>query len=796
MKFHIAKFVTSLTVLLLFVISFPLSAHATVPAAAQLLDSTENPYTSTGVRVTVSNAGSMYGLANDRTSAYIINSSGNIYTVPLAALAALSGGSSTSTNGTAHTVGWSSGGAPAWPNSSQGSIVYSHGCVFMTSAEGSGTTPGTIELYCIDTSDYSVTQITVPSDNPLPNGNYFAYSNLVDFPDGRIGKVSKYVDMGGGVYRSTLRLYTVSGTGKNATLTWSEDIQMSDTNNWAVDEHGLGTDGTYLYRIQWRDVNPNTKVWQLASGATSTVVYSGNFTRAFDNMHFLSHNHTGNYYLIGYYSQNQFFITTSADPGPGPGNPLTPTFATPTYSSTSFTVQVSNYDSSFTWVVSSTAGSVSINGTGLISVTGLSGQGASATITASTTKSGIPDGSASLTGTIPDTTAPVLSSIASSTAATTASVTWTTNEAASTKMVYSTDTSYASSTSEADTGTRVMSHSKSLSGLVSCTTYTFKVVSSDASGNYATSSASTFTTTGCPGGAIPSSSTSTAITVSSAATSTVTDSGRTLTVSTPVNFTATSSSVIIQIKGLSSNTVLGSIGKPGSLSSAASLVFDVTALIDNATVLDSFDSPVTISYTYTDTDISGLNESSLTMYHYHSGSWLALSDCSVNTSTNTITCSTSSFSTFAIFGTAQSSSSNSSVGGASLPWCSSPSAPGWNVSMSGGGCRKVVLETSTAVPENMAVCPRYTFVRSLRRGMVGEDVRNLQKLMNCLGFSLGTSGPGSPGNETTIFVGRTDDAVKKFQNAYSAEVLAPIGIKKPTGIFGERSQKKVKELLN
>lgn len=761
---------------------FAHQAYATTPAAAELLDGSVNPYSSTGVQVTVSNSGSMYGLATDGTNAYIINSSGNIAVVPLAGIAALSGGSSTTTNATLHTVGWGVSGAPSWPSASNLSMAYSHGCLWFTN---SSNTVGSIALYCIDISDYSVTEITVPSDKPLPAGNYYVISSLIDFPDGRVGKVSAEVS-GDGAYYSTLRTYTVTGTGKNATITWSHDYIMDDPDYFATDEHGIATDGTYLYRIQWRDHNPNTKVWLLNGDATSTdIVYSGQYTMPFDNMHFLAHNHTANYYLVGHFSNNHFFITKSADPGPGPGNPLTPAFATPTYSSNGFTVQVTNYDSAFTWNITSTAGSASISGSGLVTVSGLSGEGASAIITASTTKSGIPDGGSSLTGTIPDVTAPTLSSIVATPSSASATVTWSTNEAGSTKVVYSTDTNYASSTGESDTGTRLTSHSKALASLSSCTLYNYKVVSADATLNYATSTNKTFTTTGCLGGATPSSATSTTVSVASAATSTATDSGRTLTVATPANFTATSSSVIIQIKGLAADTVLGSIGKPSSsLSSAASLVFDVTALVNDTTVLDSFDTPVTITYHYTDADISGIDENSLSMYHYHDGEWLVLSDCSVNASANTITCDAPSFSTFAIFGNPVSSS-NSSSANATLPWCSGPNAPGWKVGLADGGCGA----QSSGASVKISSCPAYAFTRTLKYGMTGEDVRALQKLMNCLGFTLGSSGPGSPGHETNLFVSRTFAAVAKFQDTYAQDILAPLSLANGTGIFAELSRK-------
>lgn len=406
------------------------------------------------------------------------------------------------------------------------------------------------------------------------------------------------------------------------------------------------------------------------------------------------------------------------------------------------------------------------------------------------------------TFTTADLTAPVISSIVgTSTATTTASVTWLTNEAASTKVVYSANTTYASTTSETDTSPRVTSHSVSLSSLVGCSLYNFKVVSADAAGNYATSTSNTFTTAGCPGSMVPSSSTSTSVTVSAAATSSVSDTGRTLTVTTPANFTATSSSIIIQIKGLASDPVLSSIGKPSdALSSAASVVFDVTALINNSTTLDSFDAPVTITYTYTDADVSGLDENSLTMYHYHNGAWLPLNSCSVNTAANTITCSAPSFSTFAIFGTpAARSSSNSSSVGNPLPWCSGPSAPGWNTSLPGGGCGTLALTPPTVAPvveSTVAQCPYYNFTRQLRFGSTGEDVRALQKFLNCAGFALASSGAGSSGNETAVFSTRTLSSLKAFQLAYAADILTPAAAAKPTGIFAQYSKKKAYSFMS
>lgn len=79
------------------------------------------------------------------------------------------------------------------------------------------------------------------------------------------------------------------------------------------------------------------------------------------------------------------------------GNSLTPTFAALTSTADGFTVQVSNYDAEFTWDVATTAGSASINGTGLITVTGL-GAGQSATVTVTASRAGFNDGEGEVTG--------------------------------------------------------------------------------------------------------------------------------------------------------------------------------------------------------------------------------------------------------------------------------------------------------------------------------------------------------------------------------------------------------------
>ena len=97
-----------------------------------------------------------------------------------------------------------------------------------------------------------------------------------------------------------------------------------------------------------------------------------------------------------------------------------------------------------------------------------------------------------------DTTPPTISNVATSTVSDTqATITWTTNELSTSQVVYGASTSYGSQTTKDTTPT--YRHSVTISGLTKLTKYHYKVVSNDLSGNSASSTDYTFTTTDQPG---------------------------------------------------------------------------------------------------------------------------------------------------------------------------------------------------------------------------------------------------------------------------------------------------------
>lgn len=394
-----------------------------------------------------------------------------------------------------------------------------------------------------------------------------------------------------------------------------------------------------------------------------------------------------------------------------------------------------------------------------------------------------------------DETAPVITDLGATTSTTTAAINWQTNELASTRLWYFPAELSASSTAESDVSPRVFNHTVSLSDLVSCTLYHYQAVSRDAAGNTSTSSRQAFTTLGCPGGSTPSSATSTQVTVASSATTTLSDLGRSFTISTPPNFTATSTSVVIQIKSMAATSVLDAIGIPaGGLSRASGIVFDVTALIDNETVLDSFDAPVTVSYEYSDEDVAGLDESSLRMYHYANSLWERLEDCAVDAGSNVITCSAPHFSVFAIFGSPVQVASPAviAMGG-------SVQGRVRNLEMMGKTAEAEALKAqwshlfpapvaTTEAPELMmmsarAAAPVDTYVRDLTIRMIGDDVKALQTLL--ITQSKGPKSRALAGIGATGFFGTyTRDALAEYQSA--------TGIVPAAGYFGPLTRSQMK----
>lgn len=87
--------------------------------------------------------------------------------------------------------------------------------------------------------------------------------------------------------------------------------------------------------------------------------------------------------------------------------------------------------------------------------------------------------------------------------------------------------------------------------------------------------------------------------------------------------------------------------------------------------------------------------------------------------------------------------------------------------------------------------------RDLALGDQGLDVKELQMVLNQdIATAISLSGPGSKGLETIFFGSLTKQAVIRFQEKYSAEVLFPLGLVRGTGYVGTLTRQKINRLTS
>lgn len=382
---------------------------------------------------------------------------------------------------------------------------------------------------------------------------------------------------------------------------------------------------------------------------------------------------------------------------------------------------------------------------------------------------------------IRDKTPPIISSLAvSGVTSTTGVVSWTTDENASTKVYQGTSAGNRNLQSlELDTSPRVTAHSYTMTSLLPCTKYFVAVTSVDGNANTTNSSEVVFTTTGCSGGAVPAVQQAVLVDTAAPGTATVSSGTASITVDTPTSFYA-DPSVVIQIKAIDGVSVLEELGRPTTVPREVGvIVFDVKAIINSLTVVDSFDAPVTITYTYDDADVVGLDESSFWLYHYHDGSWQPLSSCNLNRDANTISCTTESFSVFALFGRPLGGGGF----GYNVPFkCTDPKALNYYSQLANhdqSQCRYATIPAPT--PEALLpVLAASLFTQDLKTGSVHASVKLLQQTLNACGYAVAESGPGSRGYETDRFGAATRQAVIRFQRVQ--------GIVPANGVLGPQTR--------
>lgn len=108
---------------------------------------------------------------------------------------------------------------------------------------------------------------------------------------------------------------------------------------------------------------------------------------------------------------------------------------------------------------------------------------------------------------------------------------------------------------------------------------------------------------------------------------------------------------------------------------------------------------------------------------------------------------------------------------------------------------RTVLLVALCVAPVFSFAGAESFKRSLSLGMRGEDVRELQKMLNRdTETRVAEIGQGSPHNETDYFGPATKRALVKFQEKYESEILAPAKLAHGNGYVGFYTRVKLNAL--
>ena len=263
--------------------------------------------------------------------------------------------------------------------------------------------------------------------------------------------------------------------------------------------------------------------------------------------------------------------------------------------------------------------------------------------------------------------------------------------------------------------------------------------------------------------------------------------GAKATVEIPANTLTTDA--VVKVVSAVPVTVAVTAPVPAGVSMVSAFNLSVTAA---GASVSSLANPATLTFTYTDSQIAGLDESSLKVYHWNGTQWVALTG-TINTVTNTITVAASSFSYFAIMGTSASTATSTTS--------TKPISQMTNAELQTEIARITTLIAQlqaqlsgsgliTGIPAD------FSFKVNLKYKQILSDVKYLQIALNLdPDTRVAATGAGSSGRETNYFGTATLNAVIKFQEKYASEILNPQGFSKGTGFVASATRAKLNKLL-
>ncbi len=250
-----------------------------------------------------------------------------------------------------------------------------------------------------------------------------------------------------------------------------------------------------------------------------------------------------------------------------------------------------------------------------------------------------------------DTVAPVIGDVeAESVSGSSATIIWTTTEDADSWVEYGISTGYGSEPA-GQSDVLDMDHSVGLSGLLSCTTYFYQVSSTDEAGNTDSSDGYSFTTDGCVGGAsVVEQITEEVDGEIGEVIEFVDGDGQGIELDIPGGFLPLDAGAVFQIKKLDASSVNDDIGSPDDFSWIGNYAYDLKAFSGPDTIETEFEQEIGITIYFDESDLSGIELSSVQIFRWSGAEWVELNNCVVDEVGYSVTCETMNFSVFGLFG--------------------------------------------------------------------------------------------------------------------------------------------------
>jgi len=213
------------------------------------------------------------------------------------------------------------------------------------------------------------------------------------------------------------------------------------------------------------------------------------------------------------------------------------------------------------------------------------------------------------------------------------------------------------------------------------------------------------------------------------------------------------------------------------------LVYSISAVDNTGNAVGSFSQNLTLTFTYTDGQISGLDESTLTVYMWDGTQWVALTS-TVNAGTNTITATTNHLSYFALMGEKKTAVIlEKPIAEMTIPELKAK-------------IKEIIQALISLIQQLIALLQGQLqsaisgnlLTENLKYGDSGDQVKLLQTW-------LAKDSEVYPEALATGWFGSlTQQAVIKFQEKYKSEILTPLGLDSGTGLVGSATRAKLNAL--